>query len=101
MALPKFGKKRVCQNCSVKFYDFNKKTSIKCPQCNEECNIDEIDNVLSINSMTQLRNKIPEKEKISNDLEKDNSFSAVDDINEDDDEEVISLDEVEEAETEN
>lgn len=99
MALPKFGKKRVCQNCSTKFYDFNKKTSIKCPQCNEEHQIDEVDNVLANNSITQFKNKSPEKEKISNDLEEDN-FSAADDI-EENDEEVISLNEVEEAETEN
>ena len=32
MAKPKWGTKRICQSCAVKFYDFGR-SPIVCPQC--------------------------------------------------------------------
>lgn len=35
MSKPEWGTKRVCQNCTAKFYDLNK-SPINCPKCHHE-----------------------------------------------------------------
>lgn len=37
MSKAEWGKKRICTECSTKFYDF-KKSPITCPKCNTEIN---------------------------------------------------------------
>lgn len=97
----KFGKKRVCENCSVKFMDFNKPSPLKCPHCNHENSFDEIINNFilnhAINSKKQeSKNLFEEKENKDSEIKDDN----IDNINEvDDDNIVVSLDEVDENET--
>jgi hypothetical protein len=41
MADKKFGKKRVCGNCEIKFYDLNKESPLTCPQCKSEVLIED------------------------------------------------------------
>ena len=37
----KFGQKRLCENCSTKWYDLNKKSPLTCPHCKSEVTIEE------------------------------------------------------------
>jgi len=96
MADKKFGQKRVCSNCEVKFYDLNKKSPLSCPHCNSEIIVeDELSYLQNIPNIQQS-NKPNVKDEFA-DIE--NS----DDTSEDEDEEVISLDDaaIEEEETKN
>jgi len=85
MADKKFGQKRVCTNCEVKFYDLNKKSPLTCPHCNSEIIIeDDLINIHS-SSMNQSQDKSVIKDEFS-DLENTESASE-------ENEDVISLDE--------
>ena len=85
MADKKFGQKRVCTNCEVKFYDLNKKSPLTCPHCNNEIIIeDDLINIHS-SSMNQSQDKSVIKDEFS-DLENTESASE-------ENEDVISLDE--------
>jgi len=85
MADKKFGQKRVCTNCEVKFYDLNKKSPLTCPHCNSEIIIeDDLINIHS-SSMNQSQDKPVIKDEFS-DLENTESASE-------ENEDVISLDE--------
>ena len=85
MADKKFGQKRVCTNCEVKFYDLNKKSPLTCPHCNSEIIIeDDFINIHS-SSMNQSQDKSVIKDEFS-DLENTESASE-------ENEDVISLDE--------
>jgi len=81
MADKKFGQKRVCGNCEVKFYDLNKKSPLTCPHCKNEIAIDD---ELALNQISQApiqQNKSEIKDE----------FTDIDN-RENDDEAVISLD---------
>jgi len=85
MADKKFGQKRVCTNCEVKFYDLNKKSPLSCPHCNSEIVIeDELSFGQSL-QINQQQNKSNVKDEFS-DIENTDSSS------EDEDGDVISLD---------
>ena len=85
MADKKFGQKRVCSNCEVKFYDLNKKSPLSCPHCNSEIVIeDELSFGQSL-QINQQQNKSNVKDEFS-DIENTDSSS------EDEDGDVISLD---------
>jgi uncharacterized protein (TIGR02300 family) len=93
MADKKFGQKRVCTNCDVKFYDLNKKSPFKCPHCGSEILIEDNNIIHNEIVMKQQQNK---KDEFS-DLEHSDNVTN-------EDEEVISIDEValeEEQDTKN
>jgi len=96
MADKKFGQKRVCTNCEVKFYDLNKKSPLSCPHCNSEIVIeDELSFGQSL-QINQQQNKSNVKDEFA-DIENTDSSS------EDEDGDVISLDDaaIEEEEAKN
>ena len=83
MADKKFGQKRVCSNCELKFYDLNKISPLTCPQCKSEVVIEEELSFMNSNQAIQQEKNTEIKDEFS-DLE-----SADDQSDEDD---VISLD---------
>lgn len=96
---PKFGKKRVCENCSTKFMDLNKPMPLKCPHCNYEISRDDFESSIigsniGINEKKNIQvNNIQEKD--------DESFDSQNDSLDENDDSIISLEDVEEGETEN
>ena len=87
MADKKFGQKRVCTNCEVKFYDLNKKSPLSCPHCNSEIVIED---ELPFGQSPQINHRqnkadVNVKEEFA-DIENTDSSS------EDEDGDVISLD---------
>ncbi|MCI5053589.1 MAG: TIGR02300 family protein [Pelagibacteraceae bacterium] len=95
MADKKFGQKRVCSNCEVKFYDLNKKSPLICPHCKHEILIEE--ELLFSESINQA------KQQNKNEIK--DEFSELENTDNTDNDEVISLDdavmEEEEQETKN
>lgn len=87
MADKKFGQKRVCSNCEVKFYDLNKKSPFICPHCNSEIVIDDEQYNFQPTQVSNQQKKIQEKNDLS-DLQQHN-----DEVESSED--VISLDDVE------
>ena len=85
MADKKFGQKRVCTNCEVKFYDLNKKSPLSCPHCNSEIVIEDELSFGQSPQINQQQNKSNVKDEFA-DIENTDSSS------EDEDEDVISLD---------
>jgi len=85
MADKKFGQKRVCANCEVKFYDLNKKSPLSCPHCNSEIVIEDELSFGQTPQINQQQNKSNVKDEFA-DIENTDSSS------EDEDEDVISLD---------
>jgi uncharacterized protein (TIGR02300 family) len=79
------GKKRVCENCSCRWYDLNK-SPIICPVCKQEFEINDL-----IQSYVPIKNKDDTNEKID-DLQIDEDSSDTENSNDD----IISLEEVEE-----
>jgi len=96
MADKKFGQKRVCTNCEVKFYDLNKKSPLSCPHCNSEIVIEDELSFGQSPQINQQQNKSNVKDEFA-DIENTDSSS------EDEDGDVISLDEaaIEEEEAKN
>ena len=96
MADKKFGQKRVCTNCEVKFYDLNKKSPLSCPHCNSEIVIEDELTFGQSPQINQQQNKSNVKEELA-DIENTDSSS------EDEDGDVISLDDaaIEEEEAKN
>lgn len=87
------GKKRLCENCSTRWYDLNKKP-IVCPVCKQETD----ENELLVNNLVSAQSLIGNK-KISSDNSnkfEDHNEEEAGDLNEDSD--IISLDEVESEE---
>jgi len=85
MADKKFGQKRVCTNCEVKFYDLNKKSPLSCPHCNSEIVIeDELSFGQSL-QINQQQNKSNVKDEFA-------EIENTDSSSEDEDGDVISLD---------
>ena len=83
MADKKFGLKRICSNCELKFYDLNKKSPLICPQCKTEIVIEDELSFVNNNQMGQVEKKTEVKDEFS-DLENADEQS--------DEEDVISLD---------
>lgn len=82
MADKKFGNKRLCSNCETKFYDLNKDSPLTCPHCKTEMSVDE--DLQKLNNNHVLENtKKPE----AND-----EFAEIDNNENVDEEDVISLD---------
>jgi len=96
MADKKFGQKRVCTNCEVKFYDLNKKSPLSCPHCNSEIVIEDELSFGQSPQINQQQNKSNVKDEFA-DMENTDSSS------EDEDGDVISLDDaaIEEEEAKN
>ena len=96
MADKKFGQKRVCANCEVKFYDLNKKSPLSCPHCNSEIVIEDELSFGQTPQINQQQNKSNVKDEFA-DIENTDSSS------EDEDGDVISLDDaaIEEEEAKN
>ena len=96
MADKKFGQKRVCANCEVKFYDLNKKSPLSCPHCNSEIVIEDELSFGQSPQINQQQNKSNVKDEFA-DIENTDSSS------EDEDGDVISLDDaaIEEEEAKN
>jgi len=96
MADKKFGQKRVCTNCEVKFYDLNKKSPLSCPHCNSEIVIEDELTFGQSPQINQQQNKSNVKDEFA-DIESTDSSS------EDEDGDVISLDDaaIEEEEAKN
>ncbi|MBL6758870.1 MAG: FYDLN acid domain-containing protein [Pelagibacteraceae bacterium] len=94
MADKKFGKKRVCENCEVKFYDFNKESPITCPQCKSQIVLEENLSYSQPSPVTQQKPKPELKDDLA-------EIESNDDT--DSEEDIISLDdaELEEEETKN
>jgi len=84
MADKKFGQKRVCANCEIKFYDLNKKSPLTCPHCNSEFVVEEEFSIAQNISISNQQKKSEVKDEFA-DLE--NAESS------DDEDEIISLDE--------
>ena len=79
MADKKFGLKRVCSNCELKFYDLNKSSPLTCPQCKSEVVIQEELSFVNINQAIQQEKKTEIKDEFS-DLENADDQSDEDDI---------------------
>ena len=84
MAKPEWGRKRTCQSCGVKYYDFNK-TPMICPSCGAEFDPDLL---LKTKKGKSLSSKVSTVK--DNDLTDD--ISNIDDIEIDSDSEVVSDD---------
>ena len=87
MAEKKFGLKRICENCSTKFYDFNKKSSLICPHCEKEVIIND-DYTIQSAIINQKDEKVDAKDEFADIDNGDNG-----DNGDNSDDEVISLDE--------
>ena len=96
MADKKFGQKRVCSNCEVKFYDLNKKSPLSCPHCNSEIVIEDELSFGQSPQIIQQQNKSNIKDDFAD-------IENTDNTSEDQDEDVISLDDaaIEEEESKN
>ena len=79
MADKKFGLKRICSNCELKFYDLNKKSPLICPQCKTEIVIEDELSFVNNNQMAQLEKKNEVKDEFS-DLENADEQSDEDDV---------------------
>ena len=84
MAIPEWGKKRICLACNTKYYDLNK-SPIICPSCGSEF---DPDIYLKSRKGKNLSAKVvsEKKQNISEDI------SNIDDIEPDTDDEVVSDD---------
>lgn len=92
MALAKFGKKRICFNCSTKFYCLNQKPPLKCPHCDTEINLE---NDLYENHQMYRSDSVKNN---NNTINAPNDIDALDENNTDnlqEDDNLISLEEVE------
>ena len=85
MADNKFGQKRVCTNCEVKFYDLNKKSPLSCPHCNSEIVIEDELSFGQSSQINQQQNKSNVKDEFAD-------IESADSSSEDEDGDVISLD---------
>ena len=87
MADKKFGTKRVCENCEVKFYDLNKPSPLTCPQCKKEIIVEH--NSLNIQPLQPIQQKTKQNTK--------DEFSEIEneDTTSDEEEDIISLDDAE------
>ena len=81
MAIPKWGKKRICLACNTKYYDFNK-SPIICPSCGTEFDPDT--NLKSRKSKGLLTKVVPE-----NNQNMSEELSNIDDDETDTNEEVV------------
>ena len=79
MADKKFGQKRVCSNCELKFYDLNKSSPLTCPQCKSEVVIEEELSFINSNQVIQQEKKTEIKDEFS-DLENADDQSDEDDV---------------------
>jgi uncharacterized protein (TIGR02300 family) len=79
MADKKFGLKRICSNCELKFYDLNKKSPLICPQCKTEIVIEDELSFVNNNQMAQVEKKTEIKDEFS-DLENADEQSDEDDV---------------------
>jgi len=79
MADKKFGLKRICSNCELKFYDLNKKSPLICPQCKTEIVIEDELSFVNNNQMGQVEKKTEVKDEFS-DLENADEQSDEDDV---------------------
>ena len=79
MADKKFGLKRICSNCELKFYDLNKKSPLICPQCQTEIVIEDELSFVNNNQMAQVEKKTEVKDEFS-DLENADEQSDEDDV---------------------
>ena len=61
----KFGQKRVCPTCEMKFYDLNKKSPFKCPCCEKDIVIEDELSVLQTNQIIQQPAKIETKDEFA------------------------------------
>ena len=79
MADKKFGQKRVCTNCEVKFYDLNKKSPLSCPHCNSEIALE--DEILNFNTTqaNQQQSKPADKDEFA-DIENSENNDVEDDV---------------------
>ena len=84
MAKLEWGKKRTCQSCGTKYYDFNK-TPIICPSCGVEFDPDLL---LKTKKGKSLSSKIIS----NNEKELTDDISDLDDIDSNSDNEVVSDD---------
>ena len=87
MADKKFGTKRVCENCEIKFYDLNKVSPLTCPQCKTEIIVE--DNLLNTQPLQPIQQKTKQNTK--------DEFSEIEneDATSDEEEDIISLDDAE------
>jgi len=87
MADKKFGTKRVCENCEVKFYDLNKVSPLTCPQCKTEIIVEH--NSLNIQPLQPIQQKTKQNTK--------DEFSEIEneDTTSEEEEDIISLDDAE------
>ena len=79
MADKKFGQKRVCSQCELKFYDLNKSSPLTCPQCKSEVVIEEELSFVNSNQAIQQEKKTEIKDEFS-DLENADDQSDEDDV---------------------
>ncbi len=86
MADKKFGKKRLCSNCEVKFYDLNKNSPLICPQCKSEIIIEDDLYLVESSKIAEQQTKpaAPVKDEFA-DIDNPDNLT-------DDEDEVISLD---------
>ena len=83
MAKPEWGKKRICQACNIKYYDFNK-SPIICPSCNTEFDPDiylrsRKGKSLSSKIVTENNQDMTEEETNLDDIEIDSNEEVVTD----------------------
>ena len=87
MADKKFGKKRVCGNCEIKFYDLNKESPLTCPQCKSEVLIEDNFSNVQASQAAQHKSKPEPKDEFAEIENNDDGADEEDNI--------ISLDDAE------
>lgn len=86
------GKKRVCENCSTRWYDFFKKP-ILCPTCKHEF----VETNFYSNSSVAFQNNLKKVDESDESKDKLSEYSDThDEDTGDDDREMISIEEIEE-----
>lgn len=90
MAEKKFGNKRICQNCSTKFYDMLKPYPLVCPHCNDNVETDVLNNYLNSAVLSPQPKKNQSKVQLD-EIENENILEN-DSVEND---EIISLEEAE------
>ena len=80
MADKKFGQKRVCTKCEVKFYDLNKKSPFNCPHCNSEIVINDEQYHFQSSQVSHQQKQFEEKNEFSDLQEQDEVVEVSEDV---------------------
>ena len=91
-----WGKKVVCTSCEIKFYDLNRKYPLLCPSC--DAKVEELDsNIIDSNAKKVFTSNVdtsPDENLVGRDAAESTVADDVLPINDEENEDTISLEEV-------